>query len=312
MMPNSLTVAGKSVFSQNRPAIALMVTLFFIMAITVAVGLSLTQLKKGNLQLQEGRFLVQGSAVIEDVLSLLNNSTEVIKVEDAATLRLFLDSAAFIPFEVDDLRVKITMRSARSRLNINLLGSSEALQEALKTYLISYNIQDVSYFVDLLLDCMSGTQELYKTEIFDEQPWMYRDRIVDRSHFDQLLDFYVKMRHDNSIRNVVWEKIISFGDPKRSQIDANYATPELWRLMLPDAGEEQANTLAEAGLEGYESEDDLNLSDKEREQIAPFGIAYYLPVAEVKVIIEEYDKMAEIVFQYDIASKQAKEFSYDI
>jgi len=312
MMRNPLTAAGKNVLSQNRPAIALMVTLFFIMAITVAVGLSLTQLKRGNLQLQEGRFLVQGSAVIEDVLTLLKNSADVIKVEDAATLRLFLDSAAFIPFEVDDLRVKISMRSARSRLNINLLSSSEVLQEALKTYLIRYNIQDVAYFVDLLLDCMGGTQELYRTEIFDEQPWMYRDRIVDRSHFDQLLDFYVKMRHDNSIRTVAWEKIISFGDPKRAQIDANYATPELWRLMLPDAGDEQVKTLAEAGLEGYESEDDLNLSDEEREQIAPFGVTYYLPVAEVKVMIEEYDKMAEIVFQYDIASQQAKEFSYDI
>jgi len=296
-----------------RPAIALMVTLFFIMAITVAVGLSLTQLKKGNQQLQDGRFLVQSDAVMEDVLSLLTKATEVMKVEDTLTLRVFLDSAAIIPFERDDLRVKIAMKSAKGKFNINRLGTSEPLQEVFKEYLIDRNVQDANYFVDILLDAMSGVQEYYRTELVDEMPWMYKDLIVDQRHFGQLLDFYVLMRHDNSIRDIAWDELISFGDPNRAQIDVNYATAALWNLMLPDAGTEQIRTLVEGAiLTGYTAEADLGLSEDELALLVPFDVVYYLPVAEVSVMIEENDSMAEIRFEYDMASKQAKEFRYDI
>lgn len=311
MMRDSLR--RENTYLSMRPAIALMVTVFFIMAITVAVGLSLSQLKKGNQQLAEGRFLVQSSAVMEDVLILLNRATEVMPVEDTMTLRIFLDSAALIPFEMEDLRVKIAMHSARGKFNLNLLAASEVLQEAMKRYLIDFNIQDVSYFVDILIDSMSGVSEVYRTELYDEMPWMYRDRVVDSEHFAQLLDFYVLMRHDNGIKSVPWEELISFGDPKRAQLDANYVTPALWSLMLPDASRDQIRMLVEDAYEvGYLSEADLGLSDDELALIAPFDVIYFIPVAEVSVMIEENNNTAEIIFQYDIASKQAKEFSYDI
>lgn len=296
-----------------RPAIALMVTLFFIMAITVAVGLSLSQLKAGNEQLQEGQFMVQSNAVLEDVLTLLTKTTDVMKVQDTATLRVFFDSAAIIPFEIEGLRVKIAMRSAKGKFNINLLANSEALQEVFKEYLLDFNVQDGTYFVDLLIDAMSGRQDIYRTDLVDEMPWMYKDGIVDKAHFDQLVDFYVLMRHDNTIRSIPWDELIVFGDAKNAQIDANYVTPQLWRLMLPDSSTEQIRNLVEnAYLIGYTSEADLGLSSDELALIAPFELIYYLPVAEVSVMIEKSDSMAEIRFKYDIASKQASEFSYDI
>ena len=287
----------------HRKAIALLVTLFFIIAITVSVGISLTQLQKGSLQLQEGRFLTQSSAVMEDVLTLLQNSSEIFKIEDAVSFNIFLMSASLIPFEAGDLRVKIAMRSARDKLNINTLTGSEELQDALKKYLMRYNIQDISYLVDILLDCMGGKQDIYRTEIFDEIPWMYRDRIVNYVHLQQLLDFYVKMRHDNSVHSVPWQEIMSF-DRKNTEIDANYARAEVWRLML--------QMLVEGGLTEYESEADLGLSAEELQQLAPFGLAYYLPIIYVDVMIEENDKKARIVIKYDIASKKAQEFNYDI
>ena len=295
----------------HRKAIALLVTLFFIIAITVSVGISLTQLQKGSLQLQEGRFLTQSSAVMEDVLTLLQNSSEIFKIEDAVSFNIFLMSASLIPFEAGDLRVKIAMRSARDKLNINTLAGSEELQESLKKYLMRYNIQDISYLVDILLDCMGGKQDIYRTEIFDEIPWMYRDRIVNYVHLQQLLDFYVKMRHDNSVHLVPWQEIMSF-DRKNTEIDANYARAEVWRLMLPDTDEGTIQMLVEGGLTEYGSEADLGLSAEELQQLTPFGLAYYLPIIYVDVMIEENDKKARIVIKYDIASKKAQEFNYDI
>jgi hypothetical protein len=297
--------------AQSHSGIALMITLFFIIAITSAVGVSLMHLRKGGEQLHEGRFLVQSSAVLDDVLALLERVQEVAPIEDADSLEIFLLSAGFLPLEAQELRVKIEIQSAMGRVNINTLSESEALQDALNKYMLRYNVQDITYMTDLLIDCMSGPKENYRTDLFDEMPWLYRERIVSREHLQQILDVYTRLRHDNSVQKMPWPELVRFGEHNDSALDANYITPQVWQLLLPALQEESAEVLA-AGLETYGSADDLGLSEEELSKLQGFDIRYYIPAIHVSIDAEEHNRSSRIAFDYNLTTKRGSHFVYGI
>jgi hypothetical protein len=302
---------GISVPGTRRSGIALMITLFFIIAITTAVGVSLMHLRLGGEQLHEGRFLVQSSAVLDDVLTLLERVQEISPIKDADSLNVFLLSAGFLPLEAQNLRVKIEIESAMGHLNINALSESEALQDALSKYMLRYNVQDIAYMTDLLIDCMSGPKEYYRTDIFDEMPWLYRERIVSHEHLQQILDFYTRLRHDNSVQILPWSELVRFGEHNDTALDANYVTPQVWELLLPTLQEEIAEKLA-AGAETYGSAEDLDLSEEELSDLEGFSVRYYVPEVHVSVDMEEHNRSSRIAFDYNLTTKKGSHFVYGI
>jgi hypothetical protein len=303
--------AGISLPGTRRNGIALMITLFFIIAITAAVGVSLMHLRLGGEQLHEGRFLVQSSAVLDDVLTLLERVQEISPIQDADSLNVFLLSAGFLPLEALDLRVKIEVQSKMGHLNINTLSESEALQDALSKYMLRYNVQDIAYMTDLLIDCMSGPKEYYRTDIFDEMPWLYRERIVSQEHLQQILDFYTRLRHDNSVQSLPWSELVRFGEHNDTALDANYVTPEVWQVLLPTLEDEFAEKLAD-GMETYASADDLDLSEEELSDLEGFSVRYYVPAVHVSVDIEEHNRSSRIAFDYNLTTKKGSHFVYGI
>lgn len=295
--------------TMKRSGIALLITLFFIMAITVAVGVSLTQFKEGRTHLDKQRFMVQCSAVLSDVVSLLQTAPMINEVSDADSLKMLLDSGGLIPLEADGLQLLIRVKSARGTLNINTLAASEPFQQALNAYLLRYNVQDVTYLNDLLIDSMRGEQPSYRTELFYEKPWLYREGIADRRHFEQLLDYYVQTRFDESVKKVPWEALVHFGNSNTSGVDANYVSSELWKLMLPDIQDEKAQLLAE-GLEVYRELKDLELGDEDIKRLGNYGIEFYKPVLGVELTVVQAEEEAKIIFEYTIDAKQVKVLSY--
>ena len=136
---------------QKRSGVALLITLFFIIAITAAVGVSLINIQRSGKALHEARFLLQSGAVIEDVLSLMSEADKLGSVSDAETLELFLLTAGFIPLELKELLVKIEITSTMGHININSLAGVPAFQEAFIAYLARFNVQDAYYMNDLLV-----------------------------------------------------------------------------------------------------------------------------------------------------------------
>lgn len=298
--------------NRQRNGVALLVTLLFIIAITAVLGVSLMQLRQGNEEVAGGHFLVQSSAMVEDILAVLANVDKIAKISDAASLRLFLDSTAVIPFGVEGLGMTISLRSEMGKLNINSFLASEKFQEALINYMrYGYNVQEPLYMSELLMDCMGGEQEVYRTDIFDYLPYMYRERIADREHFEQVLDYYVQTRHDNSVRDLPWEKLVRFDEHNNTRLDANYVTAELWQLMLPGIAPETARALAEHAF-AYEKGENLGLGEDDMSQLKDFNLSYYEPIVHVSVGITENNQSADIAFDYDLSTKKVKEFSYDI
>ena len=295
----------------SREGVALLITLFFIIAITAAIGVSLMNVKKSRETLHEARFLLQSAAVVEDVIALMNEADKLGSVSDTDSLSIFLLTAGFIPLELKELLVKIEITSAMGRLNINSLNSSKELQQALVEYMARFNVQDAYYLSDLILDCSGGFKEVYKTNIFDEMPELYRERIVSNRHFEKIIDFYVLERHDNAVNAIPWDEIIRFDENNVTAIDANYVTPALWQMFIPGLQEERATELA-SGEGGYYALADLGLSEDEQKEIAKYKLSFFQPIVRIDIEVMENNSSAHIAFDYDLSSKKGKHFEFGI
>lgn len=300
--------------SAPRNGIVLLVTLFFIMAVTVVLGVSLSLFRGAQEQLEQERFLVQSAITLEDILRIIKNSTFG-DVNDTASLDLFLSTASAIPLEAENLHGMIALKSTRGRINLNTLAASRPFQNALVAYLSGplYQVQDPDYLVDLLIDCMGGEKDAYLTELPTDMPWFYRDAIVNDAQLQQLLDYYARKRHDGSVYTVPWSELVRFGDRSDTALNANYMTPEVWTMLQPTLLPEQIETLT-SGLTLFDSADDFGLPDETVQQmIGDFNIVYYTPQIEVSLQLEtEEGYQSSIIFEYDMKTKQARKFDYAI
>ena len=299
---------------RNRPdrrGVALLITLFFIIAITAAVGVSLMNLRKSGEELHQARFLLQSGAVVDDVLALMRGADKLGAVTDAESLNLFLLTAGFIPLELKELLVKIEITSAMGHININTLGASEAFQKALIDYMNRFNVQDALYMNDLLIDCMGGHKDIYRTGIFDEMPELYRERIVSKRHLDKIVDFYIRERHDNAVTKVPWKDLIRFGDANATTLDANYITPALWQMLIPGLEEERAVEISSGGG-AYSSLEDIDLSPENKANLSAFDLSFYAPTVHLDVEIVENNSSANVAFDYDLTAKKGKHFEFGI
>ena len=295
----------------KRRGIALLITLFFIIALTAAIGISLTNLQKSGAELHEARFMLQSAAIVEDVIILMKEADKLGVVTDTDTLGIFLLSAGFIPLELKELLVKIEITSAVGRININSLDRSKEFREAFLAYMARYNVQDPYYMIDLLQDCMGGQKDVYKTNIFDELPELYHERIVSRRHLDKIIDFYTQERHDSAVARLAWHDLVRFDESNVSSIDANYVTPALWQLLVPALDDERATELSDAGGM-YHAIVDLELSPDETTELKKFKLSFFEPVVQVDIVVLENNTTAHIVFDYDITKKKGNHFEFGI
>ncbi len=298
-------------WKRRRPAIALLITLFFVISVTAAVGVSIIQLRLSAQQVREGKCLIQSSMILDDLLKLLKTTPLLDQVKDAQSMDYFLQNASIIPVALENLNVRINIDSAMGRFNINTLSYFKPFQEALSAYMVQYDISDTEYFQDLLIDCMSGRKSEYRTDIFDAMPWLYRERIVSMTHLEQIIDHYVLSRHDNNIRKIPWEKLVRFAPSDDRKIDANYITPQLWQLLLPEITESIAIDLASNEFV-YERDEDLSLADEEMMQLKPFELSYYLPRTLIEVDVKRNDQNVHVAFEYDLKLKKGGNFDYGL
>jgi hypothetical protein len=294
----------------RRKAFALMVTLLMIMSITFAVGVSLTQYEKGRASLNETNFFLQSLFVIEDTIKLISNNSLLESIQDTSSLYNAIESATVIPIVLGNLQVMVSIKSAYGRFNVNALRSSKAFQDTFKQYLINFNVADPDFFIRLLQDCMGGYADVYRTEIFNELPWLFRDYVASEVHFHQIIDFYVRKRIDNSVNLIPWKELLRFGNDS-TLTDINHISEEGWRFILPELTSEKIELLAN-GQGTYQIIEDLDLDEQELQAVKSIGITCFAPVLLVKIIMMKHQNKAEIEMVYEIDTKQVKVLKYDI
>ena len=302
----------------KRPAIALMITIFFVMAISLSLGIALKQVKEARTDIQKQDFLLQTNVILEDVLNILKNSAEmdaVVKEESAEALYILLSQAAFIPFEHSGIAITLELKSARSMININSIGDKNATnsEERVNSFINYFKLFNVtSEYTSMLLDNISKVEEdmYYNSGIFDENPELFRDYITSQKHLDKINNYYMSYYNENSISKIDFEKLFYFSKDKAMKIDLNYETPETWRLLI-GCDELKAEELNFAGG-SYQSASDLNLSAEETISLGYFATSYYEPLLDIRVEVKEGDLNAKIRFEYDMKTKKGSNFVYEI
>jgi len=297
---------------RQRNAIALLITVLFVIVISVAIGFGLKQVNNASQVLKDESFIYQSSIIVEDVLNILKTSPDVARAGDAnASEELFMliSQAGFIPFESSGIEIVLELSSARAKLNpatLNTTQSKEAFREYMNLNMVN------NQYTDILLDTMSGVKadNSYNSAIFDENPYLFRDYIASQKHLEQVNDFYTKEYNDNSLKNIDFENLFYFSADTNTSIDLNFATSEVWRVLLGTTKERAEYIAQNAG--SYSDLDSLSLSDDEYERLKVFKTSFFEPILLVKIAIKEDKSRAHVTFEYDIKNKKGSNFVYEI
>jgi hypothetical protein len=286
------------------------------MAISVSIGIGLKYVNDASAEVENENFLFQSRVVTDDIINLLKNSQEIealAKDDSVEGLFIFLSQSSFIPFEIADLKISIEISSARAKFNPNTLSDGNNTIEvkkvdALKEYISRYRINHT--YVDILLDNMNPGNTSYNSRIFDENPYLFREYIASDTHLEDINDFYTQTYYDNNLKNIDLEKLFYVSPDRHTRIDLNYATPEVWEMIL-GVDRPRAEQLSLGGGSYFDLES-LALDEDEIKSLSRFEVSYFEPSLDIRLHISKDDKNADIRFEYDIKNKKGLNFSYAI
>jgi len=291
----------------KRNSIALLITLLFIILITASIGINLKHFGNTSKYIANEKFLYQTSIILDDLLTFLNTSKELNDINSSEALDIFLSDKSFIPIEMYGLKVSVQIKSARSKFNINSLIREPEKVDMLKRYMDMHmaNIE----FVDVLLDGMSGekTNMPYNSYLFEKNPELFKNYITSKEHFQRIEDFFIKNYNDKSIKKIDFQNLFYFTNTTAYKIDLNFATPQLWEMML-GCDAQKAKKLSQGHYTDYV---DLGLNDEELNIIKHlFKTSLFEPYLYIVINVIKDKNSAVIEFEYDIHKKKGINFVY--
>jgi hypothetical protein len=291
--------------------------------ITVAIGVGLKQVNQARNSVESENFMLETSMILDDVTRLLKETKELDLIVKNDTvegsidaLSIFLAQTGFIPFESSGVKIILELSSARAKFNPNALVDENSTLpviervNALKNYMSEKNVDAI--YVNMMLDIMSKEREdgSYNSDIFSEKPLLFRDYITSREHLREVDDSYLKSYRNSAINDVDFEKLFYFSKDRNSSIDLNYATVDVWQMMLK-CDLARAEKLNEDGG-FYTKIEDLHLSPDEKIALSAFNVSFFEPYLDVKVEIIKGKNNAKIRFEYDMKEKKGSNFVYEI
>lgn len=283
----------------HKNAIALLITLFFLMAITISIGIGFKYVNEAKASIKDENFLLQSNIILDDIFSLLRKELKKVEKNDEV-FDIFLDQSEFIPLEIEGIKVLISIKSARSKINLNSLINTPLEDKKIirfKEFLTSYNV-NLNY-VDMLRDVIKQNDPAI-TGIIDEKPDMFREYISSNKQLKEINEFYTNNYYDNSLSKIEFKELFYYGrDNNATCIDYIHMTP--WSrhmvegLSLEDAEEFSGVDSNETHINGFK----LCSSENRR----------YL---DVNLDISQGKNKAKIAFEYDIDGEKGYNFSYEI
>ena len=300
--------------TSSRPAIALIITLFFIMAMTLLVGISSGLSDSALKRVEKERFLIQANRISHDVVTILNQITKDLNSSD--DLDMLIDLPVLLDDEVSGMHVEITFESASSRLNINsLVDENGTIQKEyynlLENVLINNQVLDPSLFLSLVADTIDSDIEerIVDSEIATLDPFYSNGEIIDMKHFNKIIQKYIEMRDDLAINQIPWSKLIS---TVGKDIDINHVTPELFAEIFPNFAPDEVLEYTLGRKDTYNKMEDLEVDDITKEYLLKLGVSFYEPLVKCNVLLKVNEQTGIISFYYDLSGKNASEFNIEI
>jgi hypothetical protein len=302
-----------------RKAIALLLTLFFIMAITLSLGIGMGWLNSITQETQKEQFMIQSRLLLDDLLTLLKTSKDINSIVSDANgseaFSLFLEQSSFIPLAYEDFEVTIEVSSARNKINPNTFIDANVTMnmprvEALRTYLNTKRVDTI--FADMLLDVISPVQEYgsYNSDIFTSQPHLFNEYLASSSHLNKVTDFFTQRYRYNTLASIPFEELFIYSKQRNTKIDLNVATAETWMFLLGCEQQRAEDIIALSGV--CEDFACLELSDDEERLVKRFETSFYEPIIEVTLHLRKDFLQATIAFEYDLKQKKGSRFVYQI
>ncbi len=305
--------------SHARAGVALLITLMFVLVITVAIGYGLKTLNKTTQSVTGSKMLYQSTAIVEDLLKILNTAPQIAHLRENNSssakeeLYAFLSSAEIIPLKMQDLDLLISFKSARAKFNPNILAKNRQAVENLKVFVNNYGIE--SNYVDILQECMRKykAKNLYNNDesgLLDENPTLFTGYIASKKQLNIINSFYKKEYNDEALKKIDFDELFYYSQDVNMVVDLNYATAEVWQLLLQTSAD-RARELSANGGE-YDSIESLGLSYDEKKMLKRFKTSFYEPYLYVTVKINGLKNHAKIAFEYDIKKKKGSNFVFQI
>lgn len=296
---------------KQRSAIALLVTIMFVMLISVAIGYGLRQINRASKELKEEQSLYQNSMILSDILEILQNSrmlTKIAKSGSVDALHSFLSSRGFYSLDIGGQKLLVTITSACSRLNINALND---VTEPFYREYFSKKMLDGSY-IDFLRSFMSQNkvQNEYNNVIFSSQTDVFREYIASKKHLQKINSLYIKEYHNENLKDIAFDELFCYGSDSNRSVDLNYATTAVWELIV-GASPERAAALV-AGEGSYKKLQDLHLSELESRKLAKFQTSFFEPYLEVTIEVIGDEGISKMSFEYAIKTKRGYDFVLEI
>jgi hypothetical protein len=299
-----------------KRAVALLLTLMFIIVITATIGYGLKQLNNSMQKVDDEKFMYQNVAIANDVINILKKSKDIKALQDKnATdeFHSFLSDSAFIPLTTKDMQIKISLSSARGKFNPNIIATNIEARDYLREFLNNNYMVEYNY-VDVLLDNMISYKSkkektIYNTDIFDKNPSLFRKYIASKEHLNQINKFY-KQENDKNLDKIPFNNLFYYSKDINMAIDLNYASIEVWEFMLGIDKMRAEELYKNEGT--YHSLKDLNLDDEEKKRLSKFKISFYEPYILVNIFTQKDKNYAHISFEYDIKKEKVSHFVFEI
>jgi hypothetical protein len=302
----------------KRNAIALLLTLSFIIAVSALLAIGLKYVKAITDDVAKEKFMIQTQVLLEDVLQIFKQSKEIDALLDQNSSEgfyTFVQQSAFLPLNSEEIEVVIEIASARGKINLNTLkdvnGSFVPERvEALEAFLGFHTIDTM--YAELLLDAMRGTKEgvLYNSDLFLLQPNLFRDYIASKRHLEIVNEYFKNRYGYNTLEAIDFEEGFYFSKNSATKVDLNFATPLVWTFLLECDKARAEQLYALGGVCG--DLDCFGLNESEKELLSRFAYSFYEPVIAVKVTLRQNEMRAKIAFEYDMKLKKGSNFVYEI
>jgi len=294
----------------KRPAVVLLITLFFIVALGIVVTAIMTQseyfLKKVNMT----NFYTQSNLIYNDLESILKSESK--DINDSLGLYMLTSLPIILNDEKSGLQIEMSCKSAAFGFNPNCLGKKTDSAEFHKCYDIvsalfhTLKVEDPEKLINTIADSIDKDElERYsETEIVLEDRWFKQGPIESMDRFKKIVLFYALKSEDYKALNIPWERYFSF---RNEEIDFNYIDPILAVAISPeiDSGS-LANLKAKGEIFPISNFEDAGISGKAKNELIKAGVKTYVPLLQCSIELTYNDNWSRTEFYYDIKKTSIK------
>jgi hypothetical protein len=194
---------------KNRKAIALLITISFIMLISIIVAASLENSKKFLDESNNITNLAQTNKLISDANKIISNFSD--KIEDASMLDMIYTS---FPIMYDDFGATISIEPIENKIELNSAFSQaykDRFETVFENIFAQYDVGNSNLFFDLIYDTIDSdldNRSGFDTEIILKDPSFQNGQISSQKSFKRILDEFAALTNDNKIFEIPWSEIV--------------------------------------------------------------------------------------------------------